>query len=133
MRIGEVADAVGLSTKTLRFYEQSGLLPAPARSANGYRDYQPEILPRLEFIARGRTAGLTLAQLQQILSVHKTGQAPCGHVRDTLNQRLNAIDDQIEALTALRATIAQHHDTVAAGNPDDCNPEQVCSYLGSRP
>lgn len=45
MRIGEVADAVGLSTKTLRFYEQSGLLPAPARSANGYRDYQPEILP----------------------------------------------------------------------------------------
>lgn len=129
MRIGEVADTVGLSTKTLRFYEQSGLLPAPARSANGYRDYQPEILPRLEFIVRGRTAGLTLAQLQQILSVRETGQAPCTHVRETLDQQLTSIDDQIEALTALRATVAGHHDTVAAGNPEDCNPEHVCSYL----
>ena len=63
MRIGELAVASGTTTKTLRFYEEAGLLPAPERTANGYRDYTPAALARLDFVRRGRTAGLTLACL----------------------------------------------------------------------
>lgn len=58
MKISEVAALTNTSTKTLRFYENSGLLPPPARTASGYRNYGPEIVDRLRFIHRGQAAGL---------------------------------------------------------------------------
>lgn len=54
MRIGELAKLANTSAKTIRFYEDSGLLPRPARTASGYRDYAPEIVDRLRFIHRGQ-------------------------------------------------------------------------------
>lgn len=60
MKIGELAKLTNTSTKTIRFYEDSGLLSPPARTASGYRDYGPEIVDRLRFIRRGQAAGLTL-------------------------------------------------------------------------
>lgn len=62
MRIGETAAAAGMTAKTLRFYEDRGLLPAADRAPNAYRSYAQETVSRLEFIRRGRTAGLTLSQ-----------------------------------------------------------------------
>ncbi|MDO5865036.1 MULTISPECIES: heavy metal-responsive transcriptional regulator [Paenarthrobacter] len=129
MRIGETAAAAGLTAKTLRFYEDRGLLPAADRAPNGYRDYPHETISRLEFIRRGRTAGLTLAQIGDILSVRDIGQAPCVHVRDLLANQLRDLDAQIAELTALRATVAEFHDAAAAGDPAACDPERICSYL----
>lgn len=129
MRIGETAAAAGLTTKTLRFYEDRGLLPEPDRAPNGYRDYAPETVSRLEFIRRGRTAGLTLAQIRDVLSVRDIGLAPCGHVRDLLAKQLTDLDTQIAELTALRATVAEIHDAAAVGDPAACDAELICSYL----
>ncbi|GAC1606642.1 MAG: hypoxia response transcriptional regulator [Pseudarthrobacter sp.] len=129
MRIGETAAAAGLTAKTLRFYEDRGLLPAAERAPNGYRDYPLETVSRLEFIRRGRTAGLTLAQIGDILSVRDLGQAPCVHVKDLLANQLRDLDAQIAELTALRATVAEFHDAAAAGDPAACDPERICSYL----
>ncbi|WP_275779934.1 heavy metal-responsive transcriptional regulator [Paenarthrobacter sp. Y-19] len=129
MRIGETAAAAGLTAKTLRFYEDRGLLSAADRAPNGYRDYPHETISRLEFIRRGRTAGLTLAQIGDILSVRDIGQAPCVHVRDLLANQLRDLDAQIAELTALRATVAEFHDAAAAGDPAACDPERICSYL----
>ena len=80
MRIGELAAAAGTTTKTLRFYEESGLLPQTERAANGYRSYGPEALSRLDFIRRGRVAGLTLAQIREVIDIRDAGEAPCHHV-----------------------------------------------------
>lgn len=129
MRIGEAAAAAGMTTKTLRFYEDRGLLPPAERASNGYRDYAGEIITRLKFIRRGRAAGLTLAQISDILSIRDHGSAPCTHVRDLLAGQLDALDAQIAELTALRAAVAEFHDTAAAGDPRDCEPGQICSYL----
>ncbi|KAA0973090.1 heavy metal-responsive transcriptional regulator [Paeniglutamicibacter gangotriensis] len=129
MRIGETAAAAGMTAKTLRFYEDRGLLPAVGRAPNGYRDYAQETVSRLEFIRRGRTAGLTLAQIGDILSVRDIGQAPCVHVRDLLAQQLHDLDARIAELTALRATVAEFHDAATAGDPAACDPERICSYL----
>ena len=68
MRIGEAAAAAGMTTKTLRFYEDSGLLPAAKRSSNGYRDYHDDSVARLEFIRRGRAAGLALPKYAKFLA-----------------------------------------------------------------
>lgn len=129
MRIGEAAAAAGMTTKTLRFYEDRGLLPPAERASNGYRDYAGETITRLKFIRRGRAAGLTLAQISDILSIRDHGSAPCTHVRDLLAGQLDALDAQIAELTALRAAVAEFHDTAAAGDPRDCEPGQICSYL----
>ena len=109
MRIGELAVASGTTTKTLRFYEEAGLLPAPERTANGYRDYTPAALARLDFVRRGRTAGLTLAQIREILNIRDAGVAPCQHVHALLEAHLGDLDRQIADLQALRHTVAHLH------------------------
>lgn len=129
MRIGELAQASGTTTKTLRFYEDAGLLPAPERTTGGYRDYLPETLARLDFIRRGRTAGLTLAQIREVLTIRDRGRAPCAHVKNLLAVRLQALDTQIADLRALRDTVAQLHDAARSPDPDSCKPGQVCRYL----
>jgi len=129
MRIGETAAAAGMTAKTLRFYEDRGLLPAVNRAPNGYRDYAKETVSRLEFIRRGRTAGLTLAQIGDILSVRDNGQAPCLHVKDLLAQQLRDLDARIAELMSLRAAVVEVHDAAAIGDPAACDPERICSYL----
>lgn len=129
MRIGEAAAAAGMTTKTLRFYEQQGLVPLPERSSNGYRDYPPDVVARLDFIRRGKLAGLSLTEIRDILQVRDAGEAPCIHVADHLARQLASLDDQIAELTALRAVVADLHGTVARGDPGRCDPDRICSYL----
>ncbi|HEU4362063.1 MAG TPA: heavy metal-responsive transcriptional regulator [Mycobacterium sp.] len=129
MRIGELADVVGVTTKTLRFYEEQGLLPEAERRPSGYRDYSPEAVTRIDFIHRGKAAGLRLAQIRQILEIRDRGQAPCEHVRDLLDTRLADLDEQISRLVALRDTIAQLRNRAATPEPATCTAEQVCRYL----
>ncbi|MEZ2388329.1 heavy metal-responsive transcriptional regulator [bacterium RCC_150] len=129
MRIGEAAAAAGTTTKALRFYEERGLLPAVGRTDAGYRDYSQETVARLEFIRRSKNAGLSLAQIRDILEIRDAGDAPCAHVRLQLEQQLFELDRQIAELTALRNSVAKQHEFVAAADPARCNPEEICSYL----
>lgn len=129
MRIGEAATATGLTTKTLRFYEDRGLLPSAARTSNGYRDYGDDTLARLDFIRRSRVAGLTLAQIRDILKVRDGGQAPCTHVSALLADQLSDLDRQIAELVALRSTVAELHDATVAADPAACDSDRICSYL----
>lgn len=129
MRIGEAASAAGMTAKALRFYEEQGLLPTPERRANGYRDYSQETINTLSFIRRGQDAGLTLAQIGDILRLRDTGEAPCGHVRELLARELSDLDRKIEELISLRAAVAGFHRNVTEADPASCDPEQVCSLL----
>lgn len=129
MLIGELATRTGTTAKTLRFYEQAGLLPAAERTSAGYRDYGPDAAPRIDFVHRGQAAGLTLAQIRQILEIRESGDAPCGHVRDLLDTRLADIDDQIRKLRELRRTVARLRENADEPDPVSCGSEQVCRYL----
>ncbi|MCE7482481.1 MULTISPECIES: heavy metal-responsive transcriptional regulator [Microbacterium] len=129
MRIGELAERAGTTSKTLRFYEEQGLLPPADRTPSGYRDYAPDAVVRIDFVHRGQAAGLTLAQIRQILDIRDSGHAPCAHVRDLLDARLNEIEQQISQLTALQGTIADLRHDAAHPDPDTCSADQVCRYL----
>jgi DNA-binding transcriptional MerR regulator len=129
VRIGELADAAGTTTKTLRFYEDQGLIRPAERTPAGYRDYTPDVLARIDFIHRGQAAGLTLAQIRQILTIRDDGHAPCEHVQDLLDTRLHDIETQISQLIALRHTITQLRDQATSAEPDTCSADQVCRYL----
>ena len=105
------------------------MLPAPARTPSGYRDYTQDAVARLDFIRRGQAAGLSLAQIRQVLQIRDDGHPPCEHVRDLLEQRMTDLDKQITDLRALRKTIAGLHTAATAADPDTCAPGQVCRYL----
>lgn len=133
MQIGELAKLTNTSTKTIRFYEDSGLLPPPARSASGYRDYGPEIVDRMRFIHRGQAAGLTLQKVRQILAIHDRGEVPCGHVRQVLNARLSQVRVQIAELVALEGHLQALLGHASRGASTEHDHSTVCWILESDP
>lgn len=129
MRIGELAAMTGTTTKTLRFYEQQGLLPEPARTPAGYRDYPPEMADRIGFIRAAQASGLTLAQIAGILAVRDAGSAPCGHVVQLVDRRLDDIETALAHLRTARYELRALRDRARQLDPIDCAAEDVCSAV----
>ncbi|MFZ0406557.1 MAG: heavy metal-responsive transcriptional regulator [Cyanobium sp.] len=102
MKIGVLAGRSGLPVKTLRYYEDLGLLPAIGRSEGGYRLFAEESLRRLAFIRRLKTLGLSLEEIQDCLAVHDAGDLPCGDIQVQLERQIERIDGQIRELRQLR-------------------------------
>ena len=75
--IGVLARESGVNLETIRFYERSGLLPEPVRSASGYRHYQAIDVRRLRFIRRGRELGFGLEEIKALVELADHPQSPC--------------------------------------------------------
>ncbi len=120
MLIGELAHDTGTTAKTLRFYEDEGLLPEPGRTSSGYRDYSPEALDRVAFIRDAQGAGFTLRQIGQILAIRDGGQPPCEHVGQLINIRLDDIDRRITELHQTRAHLKDLAGRTRVMDPADC-------------
>ena len=88
LKIGEVSKQSGIGIEALRFYERSGLLGRPARTASGYRMYGSGVIARLAFIKRAQALGFTLDEIKQIIAESQSGQSPCAEVREIVRQRL---------------------------------------------
>ena len=129
MRIGELAERSGVSPKALRHYERIGVMPAPSRTASGYRDYGPQALQRLDFIIAGRRVGLSLKQLAQILEVRDGGQAPCAEALALVDERLRDVEESIARLEALRADLVAVAERGRRMDPIDCAAETVCAVI----
>lgn len=121
MRIGELADQSGVTAKTIRFWESTGLLADPTRTPSGYRDYDPAVVDRLRFIRHAQSAGLTLAEIRQVLAISDDGEPPCGHVTDLIHQHLADVDERIRELTETRSILDHLATRAADQNAADCN------------
>jgi DNA-binding transcriptional MerR regulator len=131
MLIGEVAERSGVSAKTIRYYEEIGLAPAPSRTPAGYRDYDEEIIDRLGFVRAAQAAGLTLGEIRGIVSMRDDGETPCGHVLELLRTRTRELDRTIRDLRSLRRVLRFLVDRAARLDPEDCDPRRVCHLLGT--
>lgn len=132
MRIGELAAASGITAKTIRFYEQEGLMPEPERTPGGYRDYRPDHITRLQFIRRAQAAGLSLAEARQVLDIVDRGEAPCSHVESVLSSRLDQVRAQIAELVTLETHLAALLETAHRGPaPAEHDRAAVCWILES--
>jgi len=105
MFIGKLAAQLGLNPRTLRYYENLGLLPAPSRTMNGYRVYNEETAQRLTFITKAKSLGLTLKEISQILAIRDGGKLPCHSVQCILQEHIERIDHQIAQLYALKTDL----------------------------
>jgi len=107
LRIGEVSAQAQLSVKTVRYYEERGLIQASRRSSGGFRLFAPTVLTRLQFIRRSQALGLSLQDIQDILDIADRGSSPCKNVRQKFKAKIEAIDHQMEQLQQLKAQLLE--------------------------
>ncbi|MGC0386685.1 heavy metal-responsive transcriptional regulator [Streptomyces sp. SAI-129] len=129
MRIGKLAAETGLTTKTIRFYEQAGLLAPPPRTPGGYRDYPPHTVARLFFVRDAQAAGLTLAEIRSVLALRDSGQAPCTQVGTLIEEHLAEIGRRLAELRQARTVLRQLARRAAVTDPDTCSAGDICTIL----
>lgn len=106
MTIGKAAAYTGVAADTLRFYERKGLIKKPARNASGYRVYTPESIERILFIKRARHFGLTLSDIEGLVSIMETGPRAGCAIRQNIRSRIATIDGDIHHLQETRARLS---------------------------
>ena len=127
MNIGTVAARAGVTAGTIRFWEYQRLLPDPIRTASGYRDYAPDVVDRLLFIANAKAAGFSLDQIRQVLDIGDAGKPTCEHVAQLIAARLAEVESRIAELDATRAHLCALADRAAAQDPASC--EGYCAII----
>lgn len=105
MRIGKLASLAGVTPSTIRFYERSGLLDEPQRTAGGYRHYAAAALEDLQFIAKAQASGLKLTDIREVMQIASGGRPPCQHVRATVVARLADVERRLGELKTLRSAL----------------------------
>ena len=101
MNIGTAARQSGLPPKTIRYYEEIGLLTAD-RAAQGYRDYSSEDIHWLRFVQRSRSLGFSVEECRQLLSLYTDRDRASADVKAIATEKLGEIDRKIAELTGLR-------------------------------
>lgn len=118
LTIGQLADTAGVHVETVRYYERRGLLAEPPRTAAGYRQYAAADLWRLQFIARGKRLGFTLAEIAEILGDGDDRSAE--RVLAAARAKIDAVEHAQRELAATRARLVQLIDLCAQGDAADC-------------
>jgi DNA-binding transcriptional MerR regulator len=118
LTIGHMARATATKVETIRFYEKTGLPPAPARTRGNYRAYGTEHLNRLSFIRRARDLGFSLERIRALLGLADDKNQPCEAIDTIAREHLEAVERKIKDLEALRRGLARmisqcQHGTIA--------------------
>jgi DNA-binding transcriptional MerR regulator len=129
MRISELAEQAGIAPSTVRYYERIGLMPAPGRTASGYREYDADAAARLLFVTRAKRIGLTLEQIADLVAVWNGANCSATHDRmttlietkraDVVN-RIRELEQFGNQLDEVRATLDEHPP------PESCRPDLSC-------
>jgi DNA-binding transcriptional MerR regulator len=129
MQIGELSELTGCPTKTLRYWEEIGLLPKPERAPNGYRDYDGEAVRIVGFIRAAKSARFRLDDIAQILRIRSAGSPPCSHVTALLSHRLSEVEQKLQELTLVRDDLAERLKVAEAFDPATCTEDAICSLV----
>jgi DNA-binding transcriptional MerR regulator len=128
LRIGQLAARLELNPRTIRFYEQAGVLPEPERTVSNYRLYSPEDERRLRFIKTAQRLGLTLGEIKEILAVRDRGERPCSYVANVIEQRLREVDERMRDLRVLKQELGELRERMAEQGSDEAG-SPYCHYI----
>lgn len=131
MKIQELSQASGVPTKTIRFYEESGVLPSPARKPNGYRDYDQSDIERLRLVAGARRLDLSLDDIREILALRDQREAPCRILLDRIHQKANEVAERIVVLQRLEAELRDLYALGLTFPTDDVDGKNCVCHLVS--
>ena len=104
--ISAIAKSANVPVKTIRYYEDIGVLPKPKRTSSGYRVYDGNAVDRLVFIKKAQSLGLRLEDVKEILELVDRGRCPCGHVQRVLKARLGELRVKITDLKTVERRLS---------------------------
>ncbi len=119
MNIGDVSRLSGLPAKTIRYYEEIGLI-RPRRSDNGYRRFRDSDLHKLAFLGRARALGFSIEDCRNLMALYEDEGRESAAVKTIAEHHLERIDDKIAQLQAMRATLADLVHACAGDHRPDC-------------
>ena len=130
MNIGEVADRSGLPAKTIRYYEDIGLV-RPLRNDNGYRAFRERDLHKLAFLGRARALGFSIEDCRTLLDLYEDESRESAQVKAVAEEHLVAIDEKIRQLQSMRETLSHLVDACHGDHRPDC--PILSDLAGSKP
>ena len=119
MNIGDVARMSGLPTKTIRYYEDIGLI-SPLRSTNGYRTFRESDLHKLAFLGRARSLGFTIDDCRNLLALYGDDTRASADVKKIASEHLERIDAKVDELLAMKKTLSHLVHECAGDDRPDC-------------
>jgi len=119
MNIGEAAKATGLPPKTIRYYEDIGLVSAD-RGGNGYRSYGEREVHRLAFLQRARSLGFSIDECRELLSLYDDRRRASADVKRIALEKVREIDVRMAQLAAMRGTLTHLADHCHGDHRPDC-------------
>ncbi len=121
MKINEIARLTGLTPKTIRFYEQKGIISEPARAENGYRAYGQKHINELQMIRRSRLVGFSLDECQALLEMSRNPNMRSADVKRKALEKIAEIDEKIMELQAMKTSLHTLADA-CPGDDSACCP-----------
>ncbi|MFV2038025.1 MAG: Cu(I)-responsive transcriptional regulator [Paracoccaceae bacterium] len=119
MNIGQVAEKAGIPAKTIRYYEDIGLV-TPPRHANGYRSFADQDVHRLAFLGRARSLGFSISDCRTLMALYQDEERTSADVKSVAQQHLRRIDEKLLELKALRNALDHLVQSCAGDNRPDC-------------
>ena len=131
MQIKELSQTTGVPTKTIRFYEDAGVLPPSKRLPNGYRVYEARDADRLKLAAGMRRLDFSLDDIGEIIAMRDRREAPCRTVLDRLQEKADEIAARIQELQKLESDLRALHDLGLSFPTDDVDGKNCVCHLVS--
>jgi len=130
MNIGEAARQSGVPAKTIRYYEEIGLIAPAGRRANGYRDYDRRDVAALHFIHQARSLGFSVREVADLLALWRDPNRAAADVRMLAQTHVAEIDRRMAELVAMRRTLTTLIDRCQGGDRPDCPILETLSGAG---
>ena len=131
LQIGEAARVTGVPPKTLRYYEDLGLV-RPDRTESGYRLYDSKELERIYFVLRAKQLGFTLNEILDVMALREDDMEPCDHVASLIKTRLAEIETRIRNLADLKIELEMVRDSHEGASAGPCRGA-ICHLIEEAP
>lgn len=107
LTIGQLAKAAAVNIETIRFYERTGIVPAPPRQRSGYRHYPAEFVTRIRFIKRAQELGFSLKEIEELLALRVDSQTVCSDVKQRAEAKVHTIEQKIQTLQQMKQILVE--------------------------
>jgi DNA-binding transcriptional MerR regulator len=134
LKIQDLSLQTGVTAKTIRYYEQVGVLPPPARRSNGYREYTQADVDRLRLVAGARRLELSLDDIREIIALRDRREAPCRVLLERIQQKANEVAERIKAFQRLESELRDLYALGLTFPIDDVDGKNcICHLVSERP